>query len=185
MMNKRVILVLILIVIVGVIIFISKPFEKGQTSQVIKQESAQKSSEVGQKAVDFELEDFNGQKVKLSDFAGKPVFIDFWAAWCPFCVEEMVELEKIHQEFGDKLVVLGIHRSETEGIEKGTQFAKERGVSYILLKDSSGEVYKTFTGGRNFMPYAVYIDKEGIIKNTKAGPKTADEIRKNSEELLK
>ena len=143
------------------------------------------SSEVGQKVLDFELEDFNGGKVKLSDFAGKSVFIDFWAAWCPFCVSEMPEIEKIHQEFKDKLVVLGIHRSETEAIDAGAKFAKERGVTYPLLKDAKGSVYKTLTGGRQFMPYAIYLDKDGKIFKVKAGPKTAEEISEAVNGLLK
>ncbi|MBI2314456.1 redoxin domain-containing protein [Candidatus Daviesbacteria bacterium] len=185
MNNKTVIFVIVLALIVGAIVFLSKPFGGNQPSPVVKQESGQNSSEIGQKTADFELEDFNGNKVKLSDFRGKPVFIDFWAAWCPFCVEEMPEIDKVHKEFGDKLVVLGIHRSETEEIGEGAQFAQERGVTYTLLKDSTGQVYKTFTGGRNFMPYAVYIDKDGVIRSIKAGPKTAEEIKKNVEELIR
>lgn len=182
MNNKTLVLIVVLTVIVGAILVMANPFRNGQSP--ITQQSGS-SSEVGQKAVDFELEDFNGQKVKLSDFKGTPVFIDFWAAWCPFCVEEMPEIEKVHQEFRDRLVVLGIHRTETENVSKGTEFAKERGVTYMLLKDSTGQVYKTLTGGRNFMPYAVYIDKNGVIKNVKAGPKTAEEIKKNAEGLLR
>lgn len=177
-MNKKIILGVIVLIIVGIIFLITNPF-KNQTSPT------QTSSEVATKVADFELESFDGKKVKLSDFLGKPVFIDFWAGWCPFCINEMPEIEKIHKELGDKLIVLGIHRSETEGTDKGTEFAKGRGVTYTLLKDSTGQVYKTLTGGRQFMPYALYIDKEGKIVKVKAGPKTAEEIRAAVEELLK
>lgn len=163
------------------------PFKKEQSPFVQTPDTGSQQpvsgSEIGQKIAEFELEDFNGQKFKIA--SGKPIFIDFWAAWCPYCVSEMPEIEKIHQEFGGKLVVLGIHRSETEGIEAGAQFAKERGVTYPLLKDSTGQVYKTLTGGRNFMPYALYIDKDGTIFKVKAGPKTAEEMRIAVLDLLK
>ncbi len=187
-MNNRVIILIIIITfIVGTILVLTNPLKKEQSPFVPASESNSQQvvsgSEVGQKMPEFELEDFNGQKVKVSA-SGKPVFIDFWAAWCPFCINEMPEIEKIHQEFKDKLVVLGIHRSETEGIEAGAQFAKERGVTYPLLKDSTGQVYKTLTGGRNFMPYALYIDKDGTIFKVKAGPKTAEEMRTAVNELL-
>lgn len=185
-MNKRILLIIVLGLIVGVIFFISNPFQKNPASPSTTGgivQPGQKSSEIGQKAFDFETEDFAGEKVKLSEFAGKPVFIDFWAAWCPFCIEEMPEIEKVHQEFGDKWIVLGIHRTDTEGVDKGGQFAKERGVTYRLLKDPTGQIYKNFTGGRNFMPYAIYLDKEGVIQKIKAGPKTAEEIRKAVNQL--
>lgn len=185
MKNKAVILSLAVVAIVGAILVLTNPFKATQ-SPFIAQENAptQASSEVGQKVAEFELEDFNGQKVKVASASGKPIFIDFWAAWCPFCVEEMPEIEKIHQEFKDKIIVMGIHRSETENVSKGTEFARERGVTYPLLKDSTGQVYKKLTGGRNFMPYALYIDKEGKIVKVKAGPKTAEEMRDAVNQLV-
>lgn len=186
MNNRLIILIIIIVVIIGAIFALTNPFKKAESPFVAQEGQTQsKTSEIGQQVVHFELESFEGEKIKLSQFAGKPVLIDFWAAWCPFCIDEMPEIEKIHQEFGDQLVVLGIHRSETEGIASGSKFAKDRGVTYTLLKDSEGAVYKTLAGGRNFMPYALYIDSEGKIVKTKAGPKTAEEIRLAVEELLR
>lgn len=188
-MRNKLPLIVVIVLIIGAVVVLSNPFgQQGLPSPLTSRpDSTQigKSSEVGQQAADFELEDFQGQKVKLADFKGKVVFIDFWAAWCPFCVEEMPEIEKVHQQLGDQLVILGIHRSETESVAKGAEFARKRGVTYTLLKDSTGQVYKTLTGGRNFMPYAVYLDKNGVIQKIKAGPKTAEEIRSNIEELIK
>lgn len=182
-MNKRfTVLVIVLAIIVGALLVLTNPFKKQESPFIPK--TASPSSEDTQKIPEFELEDFSGQKVKMASALGKPIFIDFWAAWCPYCVSEMPEIEKIHQEFGDRLAVYGIHRSETEGIDDGSKFARERGVTYPLLKDSTGAVYKTLTGGRNFMPYALYIDKEGNIVKTKAGPKTAEEMRRAIEELI-
>lgn len=183
-MKKGITFVIVITAILGAVLFLTNPFKKEQTP-FSSGEKPGTSSEIGQKVAEFELEDFNGQKVKVASASGKPVFIDFWSAWCPFCVGEMPEIEKIHQEFKDKIIVLGIHRSETESVSKGTEFAKELGVTYTLLKDSTGEVYKRLTGGRNFMPYALYIDKEGKIVKVKAGPKTVEEMREAVEELLK
>jgi len=186
-MKKSVTFIIVIIIILGAILLLTNPFKKQQSPFVPQGETSTQvsgSSEVGQKIPEFELEDFNGQKVKVATDFGKPIFIDFWAAWCPFCLEEMGEIEKINQEFKDKLVVLGIHRTETEDVARGEKFAKEIGVNYILLKDSTGQVYKTLTGGRNFMPYALYIDKQGTIVAIKAGPKTEEEMRSEVEKLL-
>jgi len=187
MNNKLITLIVVIAFIAGAIVLLTNPFKREQ-SPLTDTASSNSSSEVGQKIPEFELEDFNGEKVKIATPSGKPVFIDFWAAWCPFCIDEMPEIEKIHKEFGPPaggLIVLGIHRSETETIDAGAKFAKERGVTYTLLKDSTGAVYKTLTGGRNFMPYALYIDKMGKIVKTKAGPKTAEEMRQAVQELLR
>ena len=130
---------------------------------------------------DFELVSFDGQTIKLSDYRGRPVFIDFWAAWCPFCLTEMPEIEKIFLEFGDpsekELVVLGIHRTSTETLETGKSFARKIGTSYPLLIDAKDEVYKAYLPSGSFMPFAVYINRDGEVHEIKAGPKTAEEMR--------
>lgn len=137
-----------------------------------------------QQAPEFNLQTFDNQSISLSSQKGKAVFIDFWAAWCPFCIEEMPEIEKISQEFKDDLVVLGIHRTETEDVKTGEKFAQERGVTYPFLKDTDGSVYKAYTLGRNFMPAAVFINKEGKVVKFLYGPKTEDQMRQYAKQAL-
>lgn len=147
--------------------------------------STQKTSvKIGQPAPNFSLESFDGDTVTLADLKGKAVFIDFWAGWCPFCVGEMPQIEKISNEFKDELIVLGIHRTDTEDVVTGTQFAKETGVTYQLLKDSDGSTYKILGAGQSAMPLAVYIDKEGNISKILFGPKTESQMRENVKKIL-
>lgn len=147
------------------------------------------TAEEGKNAPDFTLVDFEGNTVKLSDLKGKPVFIDFWTKWCPFCTEEMPEIEKIHQEFGPpaggNLVVLGIHRTNTESATVGKAFARDDAkVTYTILQDKTDEVYKAYTPGFAGMPVAAWIDAEGILVKLKIGPKTTEEMRKNIKAIL-
>lgn len=128
----------------------------------------------GQIAPDVTFTDFNGNIHNLSDFRGKAVVLDFWAAWCPFCIEEMPELQKAQERYKDKLVIIGIHRTETERKDIGFEFAKARGVSYLLVTDSDGSLYRA-SGGIG-MPVAVFINGEGRVVEIKSGPKTAGEI---------
>ena len=139
---------------------------------------------VNQQAPQFNLQSFDNQSISLENLKGKAVFIDFWAAWCPFCIEEMPEIEKISQEFKDDLIVLGIHRTETEDVKTGAKFAKERGVTYSLLKDADGSAYKAYTQGRNFMPAAAFINREGKVVKFLYGPKTEEQMRQYVKEAL-
>lgn len=154
------------------------------SSQSAPNSASNSQTAENQPAPDFSLQTFDNQSVSLSSLTGQAVFVDFWAAWCPFCVEEMPQIEKIAQEFKDDLVVLGIHRSETEDIETGRKFAKDRGITYQLLKDTDGSVYKAYTEGRNFMPAAAFINKEGEVAKFLYGPKTEEQMRQYVKEAL-
>lgn len=136
----------------------------------------------GQPAPDFTLIDFDGSSHKISDFMGKAVVLDFWAAWCPFCVNEMPELQAAQDKYGDALIMIGVHRTNTESLSKGKEFAEDRGVSYLLVYDSDDSLYKA-AGGFG-MPVTVFIDKNGIVSETKSGPKTKEEIEEKVSNLL-
>ena len=131
---------------------------------------------VGDTAPDFSLQTFRGEEVALSDLRGQPVVIDFWAAWCPFCVEEMEVLQGAQDRHRD-VVFLGIHRTNTEDVATARSFADERGVTYPLLKDEDGNVYQTYAGGGSFMPVAYFIDADGVIQKRFFGPKTEAQIQ--------
>jgi len=189
-MNKSAILVIVVVIIVGVIALLSGVLTgggKGGPSPIIRDEEVAEERrfvEEGKPAIDFELADFEGNTVRLSDFQGKPVFIDFWARWCPFCTDEMPVINEVFNEFGGELVVLGIHRTATEPLSRGKDFADGLGIDYILLQDKTDEVYKAYSKGTQFMPVAAFVSPDGTVFSTKAGPKTAGEIRENARALL-
>lgn len=136
----------------------------------------------GQKAPDVTLVDFDGKTHNLSDLEGRAVVLDFWAAWCPFCLEEMPELQEAQDNYGEKLVMIGVHRTDTESKDVGLKFARDRGVSYLLVADADGSLYRA-AGGFG-MPTAVFIDPEGVVSEIKSGPKTKNEIEEKISELF-
>ena len=109
--------------------------------------------------------------------------MDFWAAWCPFCIEEMPELQTAQEEYGEDLVMIGIHRTDTEKAETGLKFAEDRDISYLLVSDSNGALYEA-SGGFG-MPVAVFIDRKGVVQDIKVGPKTKEEIKEKVSKLLR
>lgn len=186
------VLAIIVILIIAAVVLLTRVKEK---SEVVTTPGGEEvitglvdsgvKAEVGNPAPDFVLIDFEGNPVKLSDFRGKPVFIDFWAAWCPFCVEEMSFIESLHKEFSEQAVIIGIHRTNTESLEAGKDYAENTVmVTYLLLQDRTDEIYRAYTPGFPGMPAAAWIDKEGVLIKMKIGPKTSEELRVNIEDLI-
>ena len=188
------ILIVLIALIAGAVIFLNRSREEsklvttpgGEQVETGVTEVEPGAEELENQAPDFTLLDFDGNLVKLSDFRGKPVFIDFWAAWCPFCTGEMLEIEALHNKFGDRVVIIGIHRTSTESLQSGKDYAKNTvGATYLLLQDKTDEVYRAYTKDTLAgMPVAAWIDKDGVLVKTKVGPKTEEELRSNLLEIL-
>lgn len=183
-MRNIIVAIVIIVILLGGFYIFGRQRELPKTQQKTEQKAS--SFVVGQRAADFTLKDFDGKEVRLSNFYGKKaVILDFWAAWCPFCVDELPELEKAQQAYKDQLVMIGIHRTDSgESIVTGKKFADEQGVTYLLLQGTS-EVYRVATKGLQAMPVAVFIDKEGVVRDIKLGPKTEEEIKEKVGKLIK
>ncbi|MBI4085057.1 MAG: TlpA family protein disulfide reductase [Candidatus Liptonbacteria bacterium] len=128
-----------------------------------------------EKAPDFSLKDFEGKTVRLADFAGKPLIVNSWAAWCPFCRKELVDFAAAQKEFGNKVVVIAIDRAEAREVAK--KYTDELGVTedIIFLLDPSDSFYQSIGGFS--MPETLFVDSDGSVVFHKRGPMDIDEIR--------
>lgn len=132
-------------------------------------------------ASDFKLQDLNGKTVKLSDFKGKAVLIDFWATWCPPCREAIPGIEKLYKTYSGKgLVVLGISLDEGDW-DSVKSFATERGITYPVLKGTE-DVASRFQV--RTIPMMVIINKEGKIVKRYLGLGDDDELEKDIKAVL-
>lgn len=131
---------------------------------------------------DLVLEDYEGKAVRLTDFRGKPLVINSWAAWCPFCKKELVDFAAAQKEFGDAVLIIAIDRAETKDTAK--KYTDELGVTdaLLFLIDSSDSFYKSIGGFS--MPETIFVDTDGNIKIHKRGPMDLDEIRNKINEIL-
>jgi len=162
---------------------------KEETKVETPKEEVRKGEE-GVKAYDFELTDVNGRKVKLSDFKGKVVIVQFFGTYCPPCKMEMPVLEKLYRDYGGKVVVLGISVDYMgEDPAKLKPFVKEMGVTYpVLVSDEkTWQEYAARITGLDSIPQTYIIDKEGFIRYYEVGymPSYEALFRKAVEELLK
>ena len=121
----------------------------------------------GVPAPDFTLTSLDGRTVKLSDFRGKAVLLNFWATWCPPCKVEMPWFEDLQKQYGkDGLVVLGVAMDDSDPASIA-KFASELGVNYEVLlgTDQISDAY----GDVQYLPTTFYIARDGTIVDKMTG----------------
>jgi cytochrome c biogenesis protein CcmG/thiol:disulfide interchange protein DsbE len=113
----------------------------------------------------------NDRSIQLSDLRGKVVVLNFWATWCPPCVEETPSLNRLQQWlFPRGGTVLGI--SEDEDPAAYTGFLPQYGVQFPTWRDPSLSIAKSF--GTTIYPETYVIDQRGIIARKIIGPQEWD-----------
>jgi thiol-disulfide isomerase/thioredoxin len=130
-----------------------------EACQALKPQELAKVLKRGQEAPDFELSDATGKKWSLRALRGKPVLLNFWATWCPPCIEEMPSLENLSRRLADKLTVLTV--SVDEDWDAVKKFFP-RGTSLSVLLDTSKDVPKKF--GTDKYPETFLIDSQGRVQ---------------------
>jgi peroxiredoxin len=121
----------------------------------------------GAAAPDFALLSLDGSKVKLSDYRGKAVLLNFWATWCPPCKVEMPWFADLQKQYAkDGLVVLGVAMDDSEPATIA-KFANQLGVNYTVLlgTDKVSDDY----GDVQYLPTTFYIGRDGTIVDKMTG----------------
>jgi peroxiredoxin len=128
---------------------------------------------IGQKAPDFELKTLNGETVRLSDYRGKRVLVNFWATWCPPCRAEMPDMEKLYQN--KDVVILGVNLTQSESnVQQVKDFVTEFDLSIPILLDENNEVATTYE--IRPIPSSFMINSEGTIQYTAFGALNYDQM---------
>lgn len=128
-------------------------------------------------APEVSLQDYVGQEVKLSDFRGKPLIVNVWATWCPFCAEELRSLATIQKEFGEKITIAAINRAEPPEAAKNYSDSLGLTEKITFLLDPDDSFYKSLNGFS--MPETIFVDKSGAILFHKRGRMTEEELRRH------
>ncbi len=137
---------------------------------------------VGQLAPDFTLLDVDGNPVRLHQFRGQPVLINFWATWCGPCRQEMPIIEAAYQKYkAQGLVVLAVDVQENPELAK--TFAGWLKITFTLLDDGDGEVARRYrvTG----LPTSFFVDRDGVIRAWQVGAMDEAVLEKHLAEILR
>jgi len=114
-------------------------------------------------APDFTVIDEAGNPVKLSDFSGKPIVLNFWASWCPPCKSEMPHFNKLYGEKKDEVVFLMVDYvdGERETTETGLQYVREQGFDFPIYFDTKQEAANAYEV--TSIPATFFINADGKI----------------------
>ncbi len=122
-------------------------------------------------APDFTLETLSGESLTLSDLKGKKVFLNFWATWCTYCIDEMPAMQQFYEDHKDELVVLGLNATGSEkSVKEVKSFVEDLGVTFPIALDKDLDV--TYNKYQAFgLPTTYFINTKGEVQLPKhVGP---------------
>ncbi len=172
-----------LLLVFSVITGLVKPYIKNKDLGTVDKNNSQQQDKVA--VPNFEFMDGDGNVVEFDSFKGKPVVINFWGTWCPWCVHEMADFDKAVGEYGEDVnfLFLDVANNEEETPEKVEEFLREKGFDNITsYYDNPG--YGIYMFGINSFPTTVYIDKDGYLYDAAIGRTNYDAIKAVVDSML-
>ncbi|MGJ9459685.1 TlpA family protein disulfide reductase [Oceanobacillus sp. CF4.6] len=166
---KKIISILIILGMLGWAVY---DFIGSSEDDTISKDSSDSGDEtgiaIGDIAPDFELETLAGETVRLSDYRGKRVFVNFWATWCPPCRAEIPDMQKLYDT--KDVVILAVNMAESP--DTVHPFVEEFEMTFPVLMDAKSEVVGTYHV--QAYPTSYMIDSTGRIQFMRLGAMNYD-----------
>ena len=190
-MKNKSVLIISIVIFIGVFAlcavgynYLSKVYEEEQQNKISQSQNLTETEKVKEKAPDFTVTDYSGNKVNLSDFKGKPVVINFWATWCGPCKSELPHFDKLYSEKNQEIEFMMVNltdgQSETEDTVKS--FINETGYKFPVYFDteySGANAYQVYS-----IPLTVFVDKDGNIIDSYTGAMSFETLNGFIEKLV-
>ncbi|MFU8840614.1 MAG: TlpA family protein disulfide reductase [Nitriliruptoraceae bacterium] len=127
----------------------------------------------GPRVPDRVMATLDGEELSLTALAGEPLVVNLWASWCPPCVAEMPDLERVHRDLADQVRFVGINTQDDR--DQAEALAARTGVTYELTLDPDGAVFRDLEVIA--MPTTFLVDADGVIVHRHAGLLTESQLR--------
>lgn len=172
-MKKSIISAAVLLILLGVAFYFN----------MNKAESVDVKPLAGYKAPEFTIQDMEGNTLHLADLKGKPVFINFWASWCPPCRAEMPHIQAAYEKYGDKIQFIMINTIEQDTMEDLKAYLAEAKLTFPIYLDEKSLVNQLYQVPG--WPTSLFINKKGIIVDRLTRPMTAEMTESLMQSILK
>lgn len=166
--------IIAIIFIIGLVLYGGYEYFSKNSGQPLQSANSEEESrdigiEKGQLAPDFSLQDLNGNQVKLSNYKGQRVLLNFWATWCPPCRVEMPHMQNIYDQYqSEDVVILGVNMTITEdSIEDVPTFVQEQELTFPIVLDEEGDLMQTYQVVA--YPTTYVLDADGVIREKVRG----------------
>jgi cytochrome c biogenesis protein CcmG/thiol:disulfide interchange protein DsbE len=135
---------------------------------VIQCQRVPKTAKVGEPVPDVTLIDTQENKVRISELKGSVVFVNFWASWCPPCIEEVPSIEALFRNLSKNPKFKMITILYRDDLARISTTARQQGYTFPIYRDPDGSAATEF--GITGVPETFIIDKKGTLKNKVIGP---------------
>lgn len=169
--------IVVILALIGLVVYAGYDFYSKTDKFEIDKSTIEVGIQKGKLAPDFILTNLKGEPVKLSDYRGKKVLINFWATWCPPCQAEMPHMQKFYANYESKdVVVLGVNLSFTEkGSDSVQAFVDEQGLSFPIVLDKEANVADLYQVSA--YPTTYFVDAHGVIQERLQGAISYEQMK--------
>lgn len=146
----------------------------------VTSDDSSQEDEIDYSAPDFTVLDADENSVKLSDYFGKPIVLNFWASWCYYCKEEMPDFNQAYLDNSDiQFMMVNVTDGSQETLSSAKKFIEDSEFEFPVFYDT--ELDAAITYGASGLPMTVFINKDGELVTYARGLLSAENLQKGIE----